>query len=166
MQKIHPDLHKGIKTNLPMSRTENIHQQKKELLVFLNHIFCTLWLESWILYHLSIRNAGNGELWFWAFHTEPPSEEIFNQVSITESRPVPETILARTSVSTKERKTFSNFLPWHQPHLERKEVFNIPQIPSNDTDLNIYVQIDNNTRILWFVIRTTLRNKSKIILFA
>ena len=140
-KKIHPDLHKGIKTNLPMSRTENIHQQKKQLLVFLNHIFGTLWFESWILYHLSIRNTGNGELWLWAFHTEPPSEEVFDKVSVTESRPVPKTILAWTSVSTKEGKTFSNFLPWHQPHLERKDVFNVYTSNAFHIDLNIHVLV-------------------------
>ena len=77
-------------------------------------------LESWILDHLSIRDAGNGELWLWALHAKPPSEEILHQVAITESRPVPETIFARARVPSNQGKTLSDFFPRHQPHLERE----------------------------------------------
>ena len=52
-----------------------------------------LWFESWILDHLSIRDAGNSELWFWALHAKPPSEEVLHQVTIAESRPVPDAVL-------------------------------------------------------------------------
>ena len=77
----------------------------------------SLRLESWILHHLSVRNAGNGELWLWALHAEPPSEEVFHQVAVTESRSVPDAILAWTRVSTKEGITL--------PHLGKVFVWNV-----------------------------------------
>ena len=51
---------------------------------------------------------------------QPPPVQILDEVAITESCAVPEAILARASVSTNKGKTLSNFLPWHQPHLERR----------------------------------------------